>query len=377
MSQSPVVGILGGGQLGRMSAFAARRMGLQVRFLIPEPSPPVEHLGEVVVADWHDPRVLRAFAEGCDVVTTESEWAPLDLLAEHAPSHVAVWPSPRTLRLIRHKGIQKQHLKEAGLPVPDFTWAHTREEALEAATHYGFPVLFKRFQRSYDGYGNATVHNEEEAREAWNRLADEDGLLVERFVPFRRELATLVARTPSGDEVTYPTVWTEQRDHRCYAVMAPAAIDTRSEQYIRTLADRTMQAFEGVGLLAIELFELEDGSLLINELAPRPHNTAHYTIEACYTSQFENHIRAVLDWPLGVPDLKVPAATMVNLLGHRTGTATPQGIPRALAVPRVSLHIYDKRRVTPGRKMGHVTACGDSIEETRRLAEQAASAIQF
>ncbi len=360
-----------------MSAFAARRMGLTVRFLVPKPSPPIEQLGEVVLADWHDPEVLRTFAEGCNVVTTENEWAPLDVLAAHAPSHVSVWPAPRTLHLIRHKGVQKKHLQEAGLPVPAFTWARTWEEALQAARDYGFPVLFKRFERSYDGYGNATVYNEQEALTAWQRLATEDGLLVEAFVPFRRELATLVVRTPSGKEAIYPTVWTEQRDHRCYAVMAPAMLPEDREVRIREIADRTVQAVEGVGLLAIELFELEDGTILINELAPRPHNTAHYTIEACYTSQFENHIRAILDWPPGVPDLKVPAATMVNLLGTRSGEAQLQGLAEALAVPGVSLHIYGKTRVHPGRKMGHVTACGTSIEETRQRAEQAAAAIRF
>jgi len=178
----PVIGILGGGQLGRMTALAAIRMGLQVRFLVPSPAGPVEGVGTTTGADWTDHEVLRAFAEGCDVVTVESEWAPADILAEVLPSGTALWPSPRTIEIIRHKGLQKETLLEHGLPVPDFECCTSLDAALAAAERFGYPILLKRYRGSYDGYGNATVNSSEELRRAWPDLADEEGLMVEAWV---------------------------------------------------------------------------------------------------------------------------------------------------------------------------------------------------
>jgi 5-(carboxyamino)imidazole ribonucleotide synthase len=373
-SRFPRIGILGGGQLGRMLALAGIRMGLQIRFLSPEHASSMNGLGESVVGDWHNPAVLTSFARGCDVITVESEWAPLERLIDIAPPDT-LWPSPETLRLVRDKGLQKCTMANAGLPTPAFACCATLDEALAAALTFGFPVLLKRFRGSYDGYGNATVRTMDDLRAAWPRLADDDGLLVEAWAPFVRELSVLVARRHGGQRVVYPVAYTEQRDHRCHAVVVPAPIEARVAAEARRVAVAAVEAFGGVGLTAVELFELKDGVILINEIAPRPHNTGHYSIEGSLTSQFENHLRGVLDWPLGDPSLRAPVAVMVNILGHRSGPATTDGLKEALGVEGAAIHLYGKEDVKPRRKMGHVTTTGTVAEETRARAESAAALI--
>lgn len=373
----PVLGILGGGQLGRMMAFEAIRMGIGVRFLAPEAAGPMQGLGESIVDDWRDPGVLRRFAEGCTAITVESEWAPADEAAEALGGSVPVWPSPTTLNIIRHKGRQKTHLVNAGLPVPEFALCRTLDEALEAAAEYGYPVVVKQFKRSYDGYGNATAHSDEDVKGAWEDLSAEDGLMVERFVPFEEELSVLVARRPNGQHVVYPVAYTEQRDHRCHAVEVPAEIDSAAAAEARRVALAAVDSVGGVGLTAVELFHAGEGRILINELAPRPHNTGHYSIEGSHTSQFENHVRAVLDLPLGVPGLRDPVAVMVNVLGRREGDVRAAGLSDALSVPGAGVHIYGKPDVRVNRKMGHVTVTGHDRSEVRSRAEKAASLIHL
>lgn len=373
----PTLGILGGGQLGRMTALAAIPMGVRVRFLVSKPSPSVEGLGHVTVADWKDPAVLRDWAARCDAVTVESEWAPADVLAGVLPEGVGLWPRPETLRIIRDKGRQSEALRDAGLPLPDFARCPTLDDALAAADRFGYPVVLKKYRGSYDGYGNATARTPADLRAAWPDLADETGALVEAFVRFRQELTVLVARHPDGSHVTYPVAYTEQRDHRCHAVVVPADISEETAEEARRVGLAAVEAVGGVGITAVEVFETEEGRILVNELAPRPHNTGHYSIEACHTSQFENHARAVLGWPLGDPSLRVPTAVMVNVLGHREGRSQPGGLEDALAVPGVGVHIYGKASVRPNRKMGHVTATGTDPAETRVRAERAAELIRL
>ncbi|MCS3655894.1 5-(carboxyamino)imidazole ribonucleotide synthase [Salinibacter ruber] len=377
-STFPTIGILGGGQLGKMMAAEAVRMSVDARLLSPKEAGPMQPYTGARVGDWTDPDVLRPFTADCDVVTVESEWAPADAAAEVLPDGAALWPSTKTLSLIKDKGVQKQHLADAGCPVPAFACCETLDEALDAAEEFGYPVVLKQYRGAYDGYGNATAASEDELREAWPDLATEDGAMVETFADFARELAVQVARRPGGNQVVYPVAYTEQRDHRCHAVEVPADIDDAIADKARHIAQKSVDAVEGVGLIAVELFEMPDGRVLVNELAPRPHNTGHYSIEGAATSQFENHVRAVLDWPLGDPSLRTPVAVMVNVLGRREGTP-PQttGLPRALDTEGVTPHIYGKPDVRPGRKMGHVTALGADRADTRKRAEMAASAIEL
>jgi len=377
-SSFPTLGILGGGQLGKMMAAEAVRMSVDVRLLSPKEAGPMQPYAGAQVGDWTDPEVVRPFVSDCDVVTVESEWAPADAASEVLPDDTALWPSTETLSLIKDKGIQKQHLADAGCPVPDFVRCETLDEALDAATALGYPVLLKQYRGAYDGYGNATVTSEDELREAWPDLAAEDGAMVETFADFSRELAVQVARRPGGDQVVYPVAYTEQRDHRCHAVEVPADIDDEIAAKARRIAQKAVDAVDGVGLIAVELFEMPDGRVLVNELAPRPHNTGHYSIEGCATSQFENHVRAVLDWPLGDTRQRTPVAVMVNVLGRREGSPPQtEGLNRALETEGVTPHIYGKPDVRPGRKMGHVTALGTDRADTRKRAEMAAGAIEL
>lgn len=378
----PTVGILGGGQLGRMLALAALRLGLHVRFYRDQPSAPTEGVAEAFVGAWDDAEALRRFASGCDVITLENEWQDLRTLAELLPPHVPLWPSLRTMQWVGDKIAQKQHAVAHGLPVGPFRACGDLDELRAAAEALGPTVVVKRPRQSYDGYGNITASTDQELRTAYERLGRDrdrgDGrVLVEAWVPFVRELAVMVARRPGGEDVAYPVATTVQRDHRCAAVEVPACIDPAVAREATALARRAAAAYEGVGVVGVELFELPDGRLLLNELAPRPHNTGHYTIEACVTSQFENHLRAVLDWPLGDPSLLRPAAVMVNVLGRREGEASARTLPAALSLRDVAVHVYGKRLVRPGRKLGHVTALGDSIEQARARAERAAELLEL
>lgn len=373
----PLIGILGGGQLGRMSAIAAIRMGIRVRTLSPSEAGPVADLGEAMVGDWTDPDVMRRFGEGCDAITVESEWAPAELAAEVFGDSVPVRPGPATLETIRHKGRQKSRLRDEGIAVPKFETPTSVSDAIDLMLEWDGRVVAKKFEGSYDGYGNATVSTSDEMHAAWNELAAEDGLLVERFMAFRRELAVMVVRSASGEIRTYPVVESEQKDHRCHAVVAPARIDDRVAKNAAELAARCAESVEAVGVLGVELFEMPGGELLVNELAPRPHNTGHYTIEACHTSQFENHVRSVLDLPLGETSMQVPAAVMINILGRRPGSVRTDGFAAALDVPGAAVHLYGKREARPRRKMGHVTVTGSDPDEVRSRAERAAELIRL
>ncbi len=359
-----------------MTALAAIPMGIRVRFLIPEPSSGIVDFGDVVIGDWTDPEILRRFAESCDAVTVESEWAPADLLKGAAPE-TAVWPSPETLDTIRDKGRQKQALRDAGLPVPAFAVCRSPEEARGAADSLGYPLVMKQPVGSYDGYGNATLNDPDDIEGAWKRLGDGGSAILEAWVDFARELTALVARSPSGEIAVYPVAYTEQRDHRCHAVVVPSGADEATERRATEVALRAVEAVGGVGITAVEMFETTDGRILVNELAPRPHNTGHYTIEACHTSQFENHVRAVLDLPLGDPSMRVGAACMVNVLGTTSGAVEPMGWRDALAEAGVAVHLYGKGESRPRRKMGHVTVTGSDPAEVRRRAETAAGRMRL
>jgi 5-(carboxyamino)imidazole ribonucleotide synthase len=371
----PVLGILGGGQLGRMTALAAVRLGVDVRLLTPRAEGGEAPFAAVTVGDWTDPAVLARWAAGCDAVTVESEWAPADVLRAAAPD-VPVWPPPETLRTVRHKGRQRTAFAAAGLPAPAFELAPTREAAHAAAGRLGWPVVLKKFEGSYDGYGNATCRSAAEIDAAWPHLAAADGLLAEAWAPFAHEAAVLVARRADGERAVYPVVRTEQRDHRLHAAEIPAGVSDEVEREAQRVALAAVEVLGAVGVVGVEVFVMPDGAVWLNEVAPRPHNTGHVTIEACHTSQFENHVRAVLGWPLGDPALRVPAAALVNVLGHTSGPPDFSGLPAALAVPGAAVHLYGKSESRPRRKMGHVTVTAGDVGTARARAEASAAHLR-
>ena len=377
------VGILGGGQLARMTIAAAIGLGIDVAIFEREADSPAGRLTmEEIVGPWEDPDLRARFAARCDVITLESEFVDPGLLEAFAALGVPVRPGAAVLALVGDKLRQKETFAAHDLPLPPFRAVATPGDVARAGVEWGWPIVLKARRLSYDGYGNAIVRGPDGIAAAWERLgAPERALYAEAWVPFRRELAVMVARSASGAIATYPVVETVQAVEAqiCRVVRAPAAMTREVATAATAIARRAVEAVAGVGVVGVELFEREDGAILLNEIAPRPHNSGHYTIEGCVTSQFENHLRAILDLPLGATDLVAPAAVMVNILGERAAPVepTPRGLPGALAVPGAHVHLYGKRQSRPGRKMGHVTALGPDVPTAEAVAARAAALVRL
>lgn len=373
------VAILGGGQLARMSAYAAYRLGGEVGIVArpTDDSPARLVASEQFVGDWSAPALLDAVADYADVVLLENEFIAPDILRYlEATGKTRVIPSAQTIALVQDKFSQKTALAQAGLPVPRFAAVASPEEVLAVSRQFGLPLVLKCRTNGYDGYGNELIRGAADIAPAFEKLLRRGSpLMVEEFVPFTKELAVMAARNQRGEEVIYPVVETIQHAQVCHTVLAPASVSEATARSVAALARQVLEAIAGVGVFGIELFLLNDGEVLINEIAPRPHNSGHYTIEACETSQFENHIRAGLNLPLGSPRMRSPVAVMVNLLSGFDAPAQPIGLESALAVPGVTVHFYGKKLARPGRKMGHVTALGEDLGETRERALRAARAI--
>lgn len=374
-----MLGIVGGGQLARMLAQAASELGVSVAVLELERAVPAASVAATThLGDWNTPEVLQAFGPSADVVTLENEFVDAGSLADMERAGVVLHPGSVTIGAIQDKLRQREVLQAAGLPVPHFVAVPDLEALHEAGRRFGWPLMLKKRRNGYDGKGNATVRGGGDAGRAWLHLgAGSQPLLAEEFCRFRCELAVMVCRGRDGRMVSYPVVETIQRDHICHVVKAPASVSSVIARRATRIARRAVEAFGAVGCVGVELFLMDDGRLVINELAPRVHNSGHYTIEACACSQFENHVRAVLGWPLGSTRMVAPAAVMVNLLGAGEGPGRPRGIERALAVPGAHVHVYGKVRSAAGRKMGHVTALGTSLRAALRTARGAARCIHF
>ena len=382
------LGILGGGQLGRMLCLAARPLGIRTIIVDPTPGcPAASSADEHIVGSFTDVSVIARLAALVDVVTVEIEHINTDaLLTLRVPVH----PSPALLAVVADKLEQKRVLAAAGVPVGAFQSVDSRAELAAVAQKLGYPVLLKSRRLAYDGRGNAVVADEAGIEAAWAALAPGEGsgeglLYVEAWVPFVRELAVIIAVGSGGAVSVYPVVQTVQRNNICHVVVAPAPIGATTRTRAVGVARAALSALSGLpggapsprGVFAVELFELPDGSVLLNEVAPRVHNSGHFTVEACVTSQFEQHVRAVMGMPLGLSSLKVGASIMLNVLGAvASGTggrdvamaATWALCARALATPGASLHWYDKAECKTGRKMGHITVTGDSPMEAAARA---------
>jgi 5-(carboxyamino)imidazole ribonucleotide synthase len=376
---APTVGIIGGGQLAKMLGQAASQLGLQTVVLSEQPNcPAASAVSRVIQGGADEIASLQELAEACDVLTLENEFVDANLLEALELKGHALAPSSKTMRLVQDKFLQKTALKNAGLSVPEFIDVPDLA-ALDAALRLlGLPLVLKKRRNGYDGKGNATIRTEADSRMAWELLnGDENALFAEAFCPFTQELAIMITRAPKRDAVAYPVVETIQHHHICRVVKAPAPVSPAVADKVRDLATRAIDAVNGVGTFGVELFRMADDCVLINELAPRVHNSGHYTIEACACSQFENHIRAVLGWPLGSSAMRTSAAVMINLLGAGKGSGVPIGIQDALAVAGSHVHVYGKSTSAPLRKMGHLTMLGSSLADALQRATDAAAKIQF
>lgn len=366
------IGMLGGGQLGRMFALAAHELGYRVVvFDRAANSPASQVAADSVVADFGDRSALERFAAQCDVVTLEWENIPTDSVACISQT-TAVHPSADVLRAAQDRRIEKETLAGFGLPVTPFAVVDDLNDARRAAETLGYPLVLKTRRSGYDGKGQRQVQDADELVAAMEAFAGE-ALVAEQWITHQRELSVIVARSGRGEMTVYPLFENRHRHHILDLSICPpddtSALADTAERIARTAAE----SLGLVGLLCVELFQTLDGQLLINEIAPRPHNSGHLTIEAAATSQFEQHLRAVCGLPLGATAVRRPAA-MVNLLGDLWQNGVPD-MERALAVPEAHLHLYGKAEARPGRKMGHITALGDTIDEAVERAESARAAI--
>jgi 5-(carboxyamino)imidazole ribonucleotide synthase len=358
---------------------AAAKLGCRTLLLCRSAQEPAASVTDrLEIGDWNDPAVLLAFARQADALVLEHELVDASTLAAVEQAGVAVCPSAATLELVQDKLRQRETLAAAGLPGPGFRRLDRPDDVSAAAADLGWPLMLKRRRGGYDGKGNALARTAADVVEAWGRLGGGPGTLyAEAFCGFERELAVIVCRDRSGRCVTYPVVESVQQGHVCTTVIMPAPIPAAVAEQAAELARSAVAAVRGHGTFGVELFLRPGGSLAVNELAPRVHNTGHYTIEACACSQFENQVRAALGWPMGKADALAPAAAMVNLLGRGPGPGYPAGVPDALAVPGAHVHVYGKAASGAGRKMGHVTALGASAAEALATARKAASHLQF
>ena len=377
---TPVLAVIGGGQLARMMAQAAVALGVPLRLLAEGPDvSAAQVVRDPVVGDYRDLDTLRRAVEGCAVVTFDHEHVPTGHLEALAEEGHACRPGPSALVHAQDKVVMRERLTALDVPSPRHRVVRTPDEAAEfAATVGGFPVVLKTSRGGYDGKGVWVVSSTEECEDAFtSAAATRVQVLAEERVDFRRELSALVARSPSGQVAAYPVVESVQRDGVCWEVTAPApSLDEELAVRAQQVAMQVAAELDVTGILAVELFETRDGRVLVNELAMRPHNTGHWSIDGAVTGQFENHLRAVLDLPLGSPEARAPWTVMVNILGGAHGALSEDlyaGYPHVLARdPRLKVHLYGKA-VKPGRKIGHVTAYGDDLDDVRERARHAAA----
>lgn len=372
------VGIIGGGQLGKMIAHEARRMSLKVIVLDPTEGCPASGIAdEQIVADFKDERAIMRLAGKSDVLTYEIELASSTALKDLEARTYPVRPAPETLHIVQNKFRQKSFLRQHKIDVADFERVRSEDHLYQLCDNFGFPVMLKACENSYDGRGNFLITSREQVRDAFNYFSEKE-LMVEKFVPFTKEISIMVARNPSGEVASFPVAENIHKNGILDTSIVPAGINQEVELKAKSIAEMTMEVLKGAGIFGIEMFVTKKRDVLINEIAPRPHNSGHYTNEACSVSQFEQHLRAVLDLPLSKPELLCPAV-MVNILGneHSTGSYTIKGLRRLLSVPGVKLYVYGKKTSKPGRKLGHFTATGRTVEEAVMRAANARTGFEL
>ncbi|CAG8441608.1 16881_t:CDS:2 [Acaulospora colombiana] len=318
-----------------------------------------------VEGDFKDPNKIRELAQRADILTIEIEHVNADVLEILSKENVVIHPSPSTIRLIQDKYAQKVHLSNNNIPVVEFLEVPSRQELIEAASRFGYPLMLKSKTLAYDGRGNYVIRSEDDIKAALEALGNhKTPLYAERWAPFIKELAVMVVRRANGEVRSYPVVETVHRENICHLVVAPAQVNGLLLEKAREMAERTIRTLDGAGVFGVEMFLMSDGSIYVNEIAPRPHNSGHYTIEACETSQYENHLRSILDIPLGSTALKVSTAAMINILGKSEDIQEClRPCTKALTIPGVTIHLYGKKECRKGRKMGHITTVANSIPQ--------------
>ncbi|RUS23854.1 phosphoribosylaminoimidazole carboxylase [Jimgerdemannia flammicorona] len=374
------VGVLGGGQLGRMLVEAASRLNIQIIILdapVDSPAKQIEATQQHVHGDFTDADKIKHLANSVDVLTTEIEHVNATILETLARERIVnVQPSPSTIRLIQDKYTQKIHLTKHSIPVAEYRETLNHEAILSAGKEFGYPLMLKSKTLAYDGRGNYVLRTEQDIPDALNTLS-KTPLYAERWAPFVKELAIMVVRRANGEIRSYPVVETIHKENICHLVIAPAQVDGVVRQRAQAVAEDAIKTLDGAGVFGVEMFLMNDGAILVNEIAPRPHNSGHYTIEACETSQYENHLRAILDIPLGSTSMKVSASIMVNILGVSNDMQeTLRPCAESLSIDGATIHLYGKRECRKGRKMGHITVVGESMTQTQERIKPILATIE-
>ncbi|ODV84773.1 hypothetical protein CANARDRAFT_28911 [[Candida] arabinofermentans NRRL YB-2248] len=373
---SQTIGILGGGQLGRMIVEAAHRLNIKTIILengSQAPAKQINALDPHVDGSFKDPKAIAELAAKCDILTVEIEHVDTDALIQvQKDTGVKIFPLPETIALIKDKYLQKEHLIKNNIAVAESVDVESTEAALQdIGSKFGYPYMLKSRTMAYDGRGNFVVKDKSYIPEALEVLADRP-LYAEKWASFTKELAVMVVRAIDGTVYSYPTVETIHRDNICHTVYAPARVNDTIQKRAQILADNAVKSFPGAGIFGVEMFLLPDGELLINEIAPRPHNSGHYTIDACVTSQFEAHVRAITGLPMPKNFTCLSTASTNSIMLNVLGDSKPDGelelCRRALETPHASVYLYGKS-TRPGRKMGHINIVSQSMVDCeRRLA---------
>ena len=376
-SSNFTLGILGGGQLGKMLLYETRKFDIKTRVLDPSAEAPCRiACNSFLQGDLMDFDTVYNFGKNVDVLTFEIENVNVEALQKLESEGKKVYPSSNTLKNIQNKGIQKQFYKQHGIPTSPFRVFENKNLLNEAIVRkeLNYPFVWKSCTGGYDGKGVSIIRDAEDIIP----LPDTE-CIAEKLIPFKNELAVIVARNPSGEVTTYPVVEMEfhPEANQVEYVICPARIDETIATKAREVAESVSQAFKHVGLLAVEMFQTKENEILVNEVAPRPHNSGHHTIESSITNQFEQHLRAILDLPLGKTDSKL-GGIMVNLVGdeNHTGTVVYKNIEQIMAMDGVTPHIYGKKETRPFRKMGHVTIVNKDLSEARKIAEEVKKTIR-
>jgi phosphoribosylaminoimidazole carboxylase PurK protein len=374
--RSTRIGIIGGGQLGLMISEAARAMGYAaVTVLDPTPQCPASVVADQILGGLKDPVALRELAQRADILTYEIEHINTEALQALQREGTKIYPSPQLLAIIQNKYEQKVFLSHHGIPVAPFMSINSSSDIEKVAQTWGYPLMLKAKKDAYDGRGNARINEYRDIIPAMEKLGARD-CYVEQCLDLDKELGLMIARNERGESVTHPVVEMIHARNICETVLAPAPIATPLLLEAQEMARRTIDALHGIGIFGVEFFLDKAGKIWLNEIAPRPHNLGHYTIEACRTSQFTQHLRAITNLSLASTEMLYPAAVMENILGTRNGPAHPQW--RAdYDHAHIFVHLYGKRETRVDRKMGHITVVGDNLEDVYQQAKEAREALSI
>ena len=372
------IGIIGGGQIGKMIAQEAKRMSLKVIILDPSKDCPASTIcDKLLIADFKDEDKIRELAQFSDVITYEIELANSRALKNLQLENYPIYPSPHSLYLIQNKFRQKQFLKENNLPVPEFKKIYSSTDLSLAAKIFGYPFMLKACEDSYDGRGNYLIKRKEDISIAYNSFQNRE-IFAEKYVDFKKEISIMVARNKRGQIETFPIAENIHKNNVLDTTIVPANISLKIKETAEIIAKNVVTCLNDIGIFGIEMFVSNNDEIFINEIAPRPHNSGHYSIEGCSISQFEQHIRSILNFPLCKPELLRPTV-MKNILGpaNFSGNYKVIGLSKLLSIPSTKIHLYGKSTTSPGRKLGHITCTAPTLDEVIKRCSDAKNSIEI